>query len=84
MADELLEKAKNMTRLAEYDSEKSDAEAVAHAMGVLQEATTERAVVDYVGIVLNDEAYSNHDGLHIATLAVERLKNLEAQASLPT
>ena len=84
VADELLEKAKNMTRLDEYDSEKSDAEAVAHAMGVLQEATTERAVVDYVGIVLNDEAYSNHDGLHIATLAVERLKNLEAQASLPT
>ena len=83
VADELLEKAKNMTRLDEYDSELSDDGAVTHAMTVLQDATTEKAVVDFVGIVLNDEAYSNHDGLHIATLACERLKNLESQASLP-
>ena len=83
VADELLEKAKNMTRLDEYDSELSDDGAVTHAMTVLQDATTEKAVVDFVGIVLNDAAYSNHDGLHIATLACERLKNLESQASLP-
>ena len=83
VADELLEKAKNMTRLDEYDSELSDDGAGTHAMTVLQDATTEKAVVDFVGIVLNDEAYSNHDGLHITTLACERLKNLEAQASLP-
>jgi hypothetical protein len=76
VADDLMERAKNISKLDSYDPTKCDEGAVSHATEAIQQAATADNVVDFVQVVFADEAYNSHEILCIATLAAERLANL--------
>ena len=81
IAADLMERAKNISKLDTYDASKCDDGAIAHAAGALQNASTPDKVVEFCQVVFSDEAYNPNEVLCIASLASERIANLESLVS---